>query len=344
MKNKKITIAIHHNKDSFSDRWIEYCINNHIKYKIVDCLDENIIENLHNCDALMWHFIHTQTEQCIRAKKIINDIENTGKPVFPNYASIFHYDDKVKQKPILESINAPLIPTYVFFDRYKAIKWSESITYPIVFKLSKGAGSSNVQLVKSKNDIIKLINKSFSKGHSPLDRVALFKDRIWHFKRDKNIKSIFGLFKGLVRLFIPTKFERLTTKEVGYVYFQKFIPNNKFDIRIIIIGDRAFAIKRNVRSGDFRASGSGIIEYDKELIDKRCIEISFNISNKLNFNSMTYDYVFDNLNNPLLVEISYCYNHLAYYDCPGYWDNNLNWNEGSFKSPDFMVQDIIKKI
>ena len=64
------------------------------------------------------------------------------------------------------------------------------------------------------------------------------------------------------------------------------------------------------------------------MIDQRCIEISFNISERLNFNCMTYDYVFDESDNPLLVEISYGFSKDAYYLCPGYWDNSLNWVEG----------------
>ena len=41
-------------------------------------------------------------------------------------------------------------------------------------------------------------------------------------------------------------------------------------VRVIVINDKAFAIKRMVRKNDFRASGSGIIEYDKEnLTDER---------------------------------------------------------------------------
>ena len=288
---------------------------------------------------------------------------------------MYHYDNKIAQKKLLESINAPLVPTHIFFSKEKAVKWSNSIKYPIVFKLSTGAGSTNVKLVHSQSETIKLINKSFDKGHSPLDRNSLFKDRIWHFKRDKNLKSIFGLFKGLVRLFVPTKFERLSGREKGYIYFQDFIPNNKYDIRIIIIGKkellykalikrnkieprplttnccvlnklllRRFALHRNIRKDDFRASGSGSIEYNKELFDPRCIEISFEISKKLNFSSMAYDYVFDDLNNPLLVEISYCFNKDVYYPCPGYWDEDLNWNKGTFKSQDFIITDIIDKL
>jgi len=339
--SKKIKIGIHHNKNSFSDRWIEYCIEHDISYKILDCLKANIKDDLKDCDILIWHFNHIQTEQYRIAKKLIQYLELSGKPVFPNYSSMCHYDNKIAQKSLLESIDAPLIPTHIFFSREEAIKWSSTINYPIVFKLSTGAGSFNVKLVHSKSEIIKLINKSFDIGHSPLDRTALFMDRLWHIKRDRNFKSILGLFKGLARLVIPTEFEKSSKKEKGYAYFQDFIPNNKYDIRIIVIGKRAFAIKRNVRENDFRASGSGSIEYDKKLFDKRCIEISFEISKKLHFNSMAYDYVFDEFNNPLLVEISYCFSPNAYYHCPGYWDDNLNWIEGFFKPEDFIIEDLI---
>jgi len=338
----KIKIGIHHNENSFSTRWIEYCEQNNIPYKIVNCLDDNIKENLNNCNALLWHFSHTNSLEFNIAKKLIHSLEESKKAVFPNYSSSWHFDNKIAQKYLLESINAPLVPVHVFFSKEEAIKWSKDSNYPIVFKLSKGAGSSNVKLIKSKHEAIKLIEKSFSKGHSPIDRTALFKDRVWHLKRDKNIKSIIGIIKGMARLVIPTKFERTSEKERGYVYFQEFIPNNKYDIRIIIIGNRAFAIKRNVRVDDFRASGSGNIEYDKEIFDKRCIEISFEISKKLDFNCMAYDYVFDNSNTPLLLEISYGFNKNVYYPCPGYWDEKLNWIEGSFKPQDFMIEDIIK--
>ena len=38
----------------------------------------------------------------------------------------------------------------------------------------------------------------------------------------------------------------------GYVYFQDFIPDNQFDTRVTVIGNRAFAFIRKVRPGDFR--------------------------------------------------------------------------------------------
>lgn len=46
-------IAIHQIKGSFSDRWIEYCNQNNVQFKIVNCYDSDIIEQLKDCDALM---------------------------------------------------------------------------------------------------------------------------------------------------------------------------------------------------------------------------------------------------------------------------------------------------
>ena len=81
------------------------------------------------------------------------------------------------------------------------------------------------------------------------------KDRIYKYKEGKS--SIKDILKGIIRLGYKPKFSKIQGKEREYVYFQEFLPGNNFDIRIIVIGDKAFGLKRMVRKGDFRASGSG---------------------------------------------------------------------------------------
>ena len=36
-------IATHHNKGSFSEKWIEYCEKNNLFYKLVDCFSSRFI-------------------------------------------------------------------------------------------------------------------------------------------------------------------------------------------------------------------------------------------------------------------------------------------------------------
>jgi len=143
-------------------------------------------------------------------------------------------------------------------------------------------------------------------------------------------------------LIIPTEYANLQSRDKGYVYFQEFIPNNDSDIRVIIIGEKAFAIKRMTRENDFRASGSGRIIYDKNDIDKNCIQVAFDVNNKIKSQSIAYDFVFDENNNPLIVEISYGFAVVPYDACPGYWDSALNWHEGKFNPQEWIIEECIK--
>lgn len=331
-------IAIHHSKGSFSDRWIEYCKQNNVPYKIVNCFDSDIIDQLKDCDALMWHHHQSVYKDVIVTKKLLFALEHAGIKVFPNFHTGWHFDDKVAQKYLLEAIDAPLVPSYVFYDKKQALNWAESTIYPKVWKLKGGAGAANVKLVRSKKDAIKLINTAFGKGFSQFNRLGNLKERYRKYKSGKD--TLLGVAKGVGRLIIPTEFAKLQSRERGYVYFQEFVPNNSFDIRIIVIGDKAFAIKRMTRENDFRASGSGDIIFDKNQIDERCVQISFDVNNKLNCQSVAYDFVFDENNNPLIVEISYGFAMDAYDACPGYWDSSLQWHEGKFNPQGWMVDSI----
>lgn len=335
-------IAIHNRPGSFSGRWIEYCQRNNIPYKLVNCYQSDIVSQLANCDALMWHHHHADYKDVLFAKQLLFSLEQTGKKVFPDFNTCWHFDDKVGQKYLLESIGAPLVPTSVFYDKEEALTWAEKTEYPKVFKLRGGAGSANVRLANNKKEAVRLIRKAFSQGFPQLDRWEYFKEKIRKIRIGKENVFI-GLAKGIYRLFASSTYAKMKGNEKGYVYFQDFIPNNNSDARIIIIGDKAFAIKRMVRANDFRASGSGIIKYEKDEIDTRCINIAFEISEKLKFQCMAYDFVFDANNKPLLVEISYGFLPQVYTACPGYWDKNLNFYEGAFNPYGWMVAGLLLK-
>ncbi len=58
-------------------------------------------------------------------------------------------------------------------------------------------------LIGSRDEAKKYINKAFKKGFLATYRGALLKEKVWHFKRDKSIKSLFGILKGLFRYIFP---------------------------------------------------------------------------------------------------------------------------------------------
>jgi len=333
-------IAIHKEKDSFSNRWIDYCGKNKIEFKIVNAYQSDIILKLIDCDVFMWHNDHSNPKDILFAKQLLFSLEQKGIVVFPNFNTAWHFDDKVGQKYLLEAVDAPLVPSYVFYSKEMAFKWVENTQFPKVFKLRGGAGSANVKLADTKYEAKKLINKAFGKGFRQYQPWSNLKER-WR-KYQNGQTNLFDVFKGVLRFYKEPEFSKNIGYERGYIYFQDFIPNNNFDIRVIVIGNKAFALKRMVRKGDFRASGSGEMKFKKEEFDERCIEISFKTSKKLNAQCLAYDFVFNSQNNPLIVEISYGFSIEAYDACPGYWDNKLNWHKGLFNPQNWMIENLIK--
>lgn len=335
-------IAIHQRKGSFSERWIKYCQENNINYIIVNAFDTNLVKQLKECDGFMWHHHHGIFKDALIAKEILQAIEYSGKKVFPNYRTAWHFDNKIAQKYLLESLDIPIVPTYTFYNQKKAYTWANNTEYPKVFKLKGGAGSSNVQLVKNKNQAKKIINKAFNKGFSQLNRVGQLKDKIYYYKNGNGTMK--NILWGIYLLFFSSQYDRMMGRERGYVYFQDFIPENKTDTRVIIIGENAFAIKRFVRKNDFRASGSGQIIYSKDHINEECIKLAFSINEKIKAQSIAFDFIIDQGKSPLLVEISYAFSINAYDQCEGYWDKKMNWYPGPFNPQGWMVENLVNDI
>jgi len=262
--------------------------------------------------------------------------------MFPNAATCWHFDDKIGQKYLLEAISAPLVPSYVFYDIETALSWIAETSFPKVFKLRCGAGSENVRIVPDSKSAEKLIHQSFGRGFKVKNRINFLKERLWHFQRDRSLSSFFNISKGLARLVIPKEAEHDFPLEKNYIYFQDFIPENDHDIRIIVIGKRAFGIKRMARKGDFRASGSGLIIYDPGQIPKICLETAFLASACLKTQCVACDFVMSR-GQALLVEISYAFSSEGYLACPGYWTDKLEWKEGGFTPEFFMIEDFLRE-
>ncbi|MCP4261196.1 MAG: hypothetical protein GY774_27370, partial [Planctomycetes bacterium] len=113
--------------------------------------------------------------------------------------------------------------------------------------------------------------------------------------------------------------------------------------RVTVIGDKAFAVGRAVRPGDVRASGSGFLDYDVSHISTDVVQLAFSLARELSAQSIAFDFVRDKLSKPLICEISYCYVASAVYECPGYWDEKLEWHEEHVWPQDLILEECIKQ-
>ena len=339
-----VRLAIHTEKAGhFSQRWVEVCRERAIPYEIVNCYRSDAIAVLRAFDGLLWHFHHLNATDLLIARHVLTAAEQMGLRVFPNRRTAWCFDDKIAQKYVLEAINAPIPDTYVFYDRAGALEWLERADYPLVWKLRRGAGSQNVRLVEDLTTARALCEQAFAKGTNPVPRY--FTDTGMRIKRLGGLADLWVKLRRFPRVYNARRVQRQRViPERGYVIFQQFIPDNKTDTRITIVGDRAFGFLRDVRENDFRASGSGSVRYDRAQIDPACITISFKVAMTMRTQSVALDFIKDRAGHPYLVEISYGYEPDAVRATGGYWDRDLQWHEGDYRPEDLILDDLMASI
>lgn len=258
---------------------------------------------------------------------------NMGVSCLPNWRTSWHFDDKIAQSAMLKSFGAYFVPYWVFWDKNAAMNWVETAPFPLVFKLNGGAGSLNVLKVDNKLQAIKLIELMFGRG---ITRGGIPGSQLLSTYRYDLKKLLRSEGKKLMQA-LGLKYSALQDwgRDRGYVYFQKFMPNNDHDTRITVIFGKAFAFIRRNRPNDFRSSGSGLISYDQHSIDMRCVKIALEVSKHFGFQTMAYDFLYDEDKNPVINEFCCQFIDRAVYACPGYWSEDLSWIEGSYW-PQFM--------
>lgn len=334
-------IAIQDNpKDNYAAEWVKYCQSNNYDYKLVNYYDNDIVAQLSDCNIILWHHNQSYYQDLLFAKGLLASLEQSGKIVYPNHNTGWHFDDKVGEKYLFESLGIPAAKAHVFYDKTKALKWSKTANLPIVAKLRGGAGAVNVFLIKSRKQLHRHIKKSFGKGFSLANPISMLKFRYERWKNGTD--NFMGVIKGLVRLIIHVPNIHLLPTQKGYAYFQEFVKDNRYDTRVVVISEKyAIAEKRYVRKGDFRASGSGLFDYKD--IDLKVIEAAFKAAKAIKAQSVAFDFVKSSDGEPLLIESSYGFGTHGIEQAPGYWTNDMIWHEDKLNFYGEIIEACIKR-
>jgi glutathione synthase/RimK-type ligase-like ATP-grasp enzyme len=332
-------VGIHKNcYRRYTDRFETILDYNDIEHIRLDVDDPDFWQQVSKLDLFIYWWGHAYNERQ-KALTIIPIVENEiGITCLPNMRTCWSYDDKIREYYLLKHYGFPVIPFWIFWDQKLALEWLKRTPLPVVFKLKGGAGSTNVILVDDKSLGKRLIRRMFRKGMKSW--AVAFGIAPW---KDCDIKLFARRLGGsLIRRINPTSTWPGWELHKNYILFQKFLPNNDYDTRVTVIGDRAFAFRRFNRTNDFRASGSGKIDYDTSKIDMKFVTKAFEISKTMGFQSMAYDFLYDENDDVALCEISYTYVDFAVRDCPGYWDSSLSWHEGHNWPQYFQLMDTLE--
>ncbi|WP_221274534.1 hypothetical protein [Thaumasiovibrio subtropicus] len=136
----------------------------------------------------------------------------------------------------------------------------QELSYPFVYKALGGAGSKGVSLVHNKKDHSRSIGRS------------LF--------ADLSIREFKEGVKNTVRKLLNRKAQAEYLAQQARYCAQEFVPGLQSDFKVLVFWDKVYVLKRSVREGDFRASGSGKFEIQNE-IDPVLAELAIECRAKL---------------------------------------------------------------
>ena len=329
---------------SFSERWVEQLQAGGHEARAVDAYGPALFDQLRGCDAFMWWFAHLPLPRNL-AKRVVQAVEHGLRiPVFPAWRTIWHFDDKIAQYYLLSAAGIPMPQTWVLWRRDQAMEFCRSLRYPVVIKLASGIISENVDLVRNYDEARYWIARLFDFGVTDLVREPVLHP--WTLLR-RIRQSLRVLTTGDQRR--PSVGGR-TEPQKGYILLQEFVPDNDFDTRITVIGNRAFAYRRLNRPNDFRASGSGLRDNDPAKIDLDSVRLACQVAERLETQSLAVDVLYRG-GERVLTEISYYYEPWIVQACPGHWElrgspsrGELHWVEGQVAPEDAILEDFLAVI
>lgn len=283
--------------------------NNSIPFKFLNIHDDQWIENAKQFDVILWHPESSPWALEEAREKIYVLEKYLNKSVYPTFDEVFFYENKILQYDIFHKLNFPVIPTFISHNYDETKVWISQAEYPFVSKIKTGSGSFGTELIKYKLEARLYVEKVFRTG----------KSTYWPSVKQKN-----------------------------YVFFQKYVRNHGFDLRIIIVDENnIFGYHRLVPEGDFRASGMNIIAHRELPLD--AVKIALKIKKKLGFTNLAIDFlqskddgkfyiiesaIFNTINKPYNLTINEI--HGKYRYCSE--TDNLIFEKG-----DYWLQEIILK-
>jgi glutathione synthase/RimK-type ligase-like ATP-grasp enzyme len=297
----------HTSKTASWPKYERFCLVNEIPYEIYDINKSDWIVEAKKFDIILWHTFSSPSAKYIAESKIYILDKVLNKKCFPSFDELWQYEDKSRANFLYQIYEIPNVSTIVTNSFSEAIDIANKSIYPIISKVTTTAGSSGVKKLNTRSETIKYIKRIFGNG-------------------------------------AKTPYSYLKQKD--YFYKQEFIKDATFDLRIIIVGGKAFGYYRYPRKNDYRASGIGIIE--KKAIPIDAIKLAIEVKNKLNSRQMGVDMLYSTKEKRYYIIETSLFNRvdtpvqLMVEGIPGYYD--ISSDNICFKAGRFWIQELLLEL
>lgn len=328
----------------FSDRWIDLCNKKGWSYELVDVNSTKFVDRIMTYDAFLWRVGSNKHERA-QMRHLAQIFETyTDTPIYPSSRTLLTHS-KIDQVYMCNTLGVATPKTLLFRKKSEALDFLETAIYPVVIKLDFGNQSRNVALVHDAIDAKRIVSLIFDDGLKELDTIngdLVFPSRFSRFVRDR--------LKPAIKMILGFSHDKIVWgegAERGYFYVQEYVHNNLYDTRITIIGNKAFGFTRANRKDDFRASGSGFVNWDPALIDKDIVRIAFDIAGKMGTQTNAMDFIYKD-NKPVLLECNLSFAAWAINLCPGFWlrntDDSIVWLEQRIRVEDLIFDEVTRSL
>ena len=216
-------------------------------------------------------------------------------PMIPSWPEIAIYENKRALAAWLNVNGIPHPETHVFENRVDAIRFLKGTRFPLVAKTSMGAGGSGVRILRSAEEAVGYVERTFNGPGAPRDSGPKWRKQGFAMRAIRKLVQPAAMLERL-REYRSIK----NDPQRDHVLFQAFVPHT-FEWRAVRIGDSFFAHKKLVMAD--KASGSLLKEYTDP--PRSLLDFVRGITDAHSFRSVAID-VFENHEGGYLVNEIQC--------------------------------------
>lgn len=170
--------------------------------------------------------------------------EACGGHLLPNYHCFRAHENKFVQELLKKQLGLTSPRSRLYGTIEEISEDLDTIEFPAVLKYPHGFASAGVSKIDSAAQLMAVLRESMV---DTIPRPSGFIHRIIERRQyNRRVAAYANRY--------PLQSRR--------IILQEFIGGLGFDWKVLVFGNRFFCLKRYVRAGDFRASGSGNFEFD----------------------------------------------------------------------------------
>lgn len=202
-------------------------------------------------NSLVFYTFSQKYNRRMYIRDLIYHLHGAGHHVIPPYDLLLCHENKgfqelYKKKVGLDSFSALYLSGLSELDQY-------NLEYPLVLKTPDGSNGKGVYLIHDEKQLRKTVNH--------LNRPSLLLKLDLLRRKYLRLKKHYPQYPDYTNRADYWQYRDYILPETNFI-LQQFIPGLTYDIRILVLFDKYYVVRRNVKPGDFRASGAKRFDFN----------------------------------------------------------------------------------